>query len=111
MNRDDPAAMSADERLDEVTSLLAVGFLRLKGRTGCLPLTQRLPQSGTDRAAIRELRSARCVKGLPPVTSSSLDSATSESAESSKIPADSTCHPSENPAPCAPCQRGSRREA
>jgi len=39
MHRDDPAAMSVDERLDEITSLLAVGFLRLKHRTGCLPLT------------------------------------------------------------------------
>lgn len=74
MNRDDPAAMSIDERLDELTSLLAAGFLRLKRRAGCLPR----------------------------VTSSSLDSATSESAERSKIPADSTCHLSENSAPCAP---------
>jgi hypothetical protein len=37
MHRDDPANMSIDERLDELTSLLAAGFLRLKRRTGCLP--------------------------------------------------------------------------
>jgi len=60
MHRDDPAGMSVYERLDEVASLLAVGFLRLKRRTGC----------------------------FPPRASSSPDSATSESAESSKIPAD-----------------------
>lgn len=33
MHRDDPAYMSIDERLDEVASLLATGFLRLKQRT------------------------------------------------------------------------------
>jgi hypothetical protein len=74
MHRDDPADMSIDERLDEVASLLATGFLRLKRRTGC----------------------------LPPDASLSPDSATFESAESSKIPADSPCHLSENPPPCAP---------
>ncbi|MBW7905423.1 MAG: hypothetical protein LC135_02910 [Phycisphaerae bacterium] len=74
MRHDDLAAMSVDERLDEVTSLLAAGFLRLKRRTGC----------------------------LPPDPSASPESATSESAESSKIPADSPCHLSENPALCAP---------
>jgi len=37
MHRDDPADMSIDDRLNEVTSLLAVGFLRLKRRRGCLP--------------------------------------------------------------------------
>ena len=74
MHRDDPAGLSIDERLDGVASLLAAGFLRLKRRTGC----------------------------LPPVTSSSPDSATSESADSSKIPADSACHLSENSALCAP---------
>jgi hypothetical protein len=37
MHRDDPAAMTIHERLDEVASLLAAGFLRLKRRTGCLP--------------------------------------------------------------------------
>lgn len=68
MHRDDPAAMSVDERLDEITSLLADGFLRLKRRTGCL---------------LRD-------------TPSSPDSATSESAESSRIPADWSCHLSEN---------------
>ena len=73
MHRDDPAAMSIDERLDEVASLLAAGFLRLKRRTGC----------------------------LPPDASLSPDSATSESAESSRIPAELPCHLSENPPPCA----------
>lgn len=120
MQRDDPAAMSIDERLGEIASLLAIGFLRLKRRTCCLPLTQRLPQSGTDRAAIRELRSDRCVKGLPPAGSADTEHchslaaahsiATSESAESSKIPADSTCHLSENSALCAAEQRGLRFE-
>lgn len=31
MHRDDTASMSIDERLVEVASLLAAGFLRLKG--------------------------------------------------------------------------------
>jgi len=31
---EDPARMSADERLDELAALLAAGFLRLKYRTG-----------------------------------------------------------------------------
>lgn len=74
MRHDDPAAMSVDERLDEVASLLAAGFLRLKRRTGC----------------------------LPPLTPSSPDSATLESAESSKNAADSPCHLSENSALCVP---------
>lgn len=74
MHRDDPAAMSVDERLNEVASLLAAAFLRLKRRMGC----------------------------LPPDASSSPDSATFESAESSRIPADSPCHLSENSALCAP---------
>jgi hypothetical protein len=74
MHRDDPAAMSIEERLDEVASLLAVGFLRLMRRTGC----------------------------LSPDASSSPDPATCESAESSKIPADLPCHLSENSPPCAP---------
>jgi hypothetical protein len=33
MDRDDPADMSIDERLDELALLLAAGFLRLKCRT------------------------------------------------------------------------------
>jgi hypothetical protein len=74
MHRDDPAALCADERLDEVASLLATGFLRLKRRTGC----------------------------LPPAASASPESATSESAESSRIPAELPCHLSENSPPCAP---------
>ena len=37
MSPDDPARMSADERMDEVAAILASGFLRLKRRTGCLP--------------------------------------------------------------------------
>jgi len=74
MHHDDPAAMSIDDRLDEIASLLATGFLRLKRRTGC----------------------------IPPDAFSSLDPATCESAESSKIPADLPCHLSETSAPCAP---------
>jgi len=74
MHRDDPAHMSIYERLDELASLLATGFLRLKRRTGCLPLD----------------------------ASPSPDSATWESAESSKIPAELPCHLSENSPPCAP---------
>lgn len=69
MHRDDPAAMSVDEGLDEVAALLAAGFLRLKRRTGCLPLTQRVPQRGTGRAAVYERRSNRGVKGPPPLVS------------------------------------------
>jgi hypothetical protein len=71
MRHDDLAATSVDERPDEVASLLAAGFLRLKRRTGC----------------------------LPPVTSSSPDSATSESEGSSKIAAGLPCHLSEKSAP------------
>lgn len=74
MHRDDPAHIPVDERLDEVASLPAVGFLRLKRRTGC----------------------------VPPDAPSSPDSATCESAESSRIPADSTCHLSESSAVSAP---------
>lgn len=74
MSPDDPARMSADERMDDVAAILAAGFLRLKRRTGW----------------------------LPPDASSSPDSATCESAGCSKIPADSPCHLSENSAPCAP---------
>lgn len=74
MHRDDPADMSIDDRLDELAYLLATGFLRLKRRTGC----------------------------LPPDASLSPDSATCESAESSRIPADLPCHLSETLAPCAP---------
>ena len=75
MHRDDPAAQTCDERLNEVASLLASGFLRLKRRTGC----------------------------LPPAASTPPDSATSESAESSKIPPDSPCHFSESLALCDVC--------
>lgn len=32
----DPAVMSIDDRLDELSTLLAIGYLRLKRRTGCL---------------------------------------------------------------------------
>jgi hypothetical protein len=74
MHRYDPAAMSVDERLNELASLLAVGFLRLKRRTGC----------------------------LAPDASASPESATFESAESSRITADWPCHLSENSALCAP---------
>jgi len=82
MHRDDPAAMSIDERLDEVTSLLAAGFLGLKRRTGCLP---------PDPFSLKPLPHGR-----------GSDCATFESAESSKIPADLPCHLSETLAPCAP---------
>lgn len=42
----DPAAMSIDDRLDELAALLAAGFLRLKRRTGCLPPAEpALPES------------------------------------------------------------------
>jgi len=74
MHRDDPADISIDERLDELASLLATGFLRLKRRTGCLP------------------------PDAPP----SPESATWESAESSRISADLPCHLSETLPPCAP---------
>ncbi len=37
MSPDDPARMSADQRMDEVAVILAAGFLRLKRRTPCLP--------------------------------------------------------------------------
>ena len=72
MHCDDTAAMSIDKRLNEVASLLAVGFLRLKRRTGC----------------------------LPPDAFSSPDPSTCESAESSKIPPYSPCHFSESLALC-----------
>jgi len=65
MSPDDPARMSADERIDEVVAILAAGFLRLKRRTPCLPAP-----------------------------------ATGESAGSSKIPAESTCHLSETSPLC-----------
>ncbi len=78
MQRDDPADMPVDERLNEVASLLAAGFLRLKRRTGCLP-----PEASSS-------------------PDSAPDPATSESAESSRIPAESPCHLSENSALCAP---------
>jgi hypothetical protein len=86
MHHDDLPAMSVDERLDEVASLLAAGFLRLKRRTGCLPPTARSSPN------------------------SAPDPATSKSAESSKISAELPCHFSENSAPCAPRQRGLRCE-
>ena len=73
MQRDDPGDISIDERLDELALLLAAGFLRLKRRTGCLP------------------------SDAPP----SPDSAASESAESSKISTELSCHLSESSAPCA----------
>jgi len=84
MHRDDPAHMSIDERLDELASLLAVGFLRLKRRTGCPPpgvfLTATQNRSLTVAARIE----------------------TCESAESSRFSAELPCHLSENSPPCAP---------
>jgi len=82
MHRVDPADISIDERLDELASLLAVGFLRLKRRTGCLP---------PDPPSLKPLPHGR-----------GSDCARFESADSSKIPADLPCHLSENPPPCAP---------
>ena len=38
---EDPAHMSADERLDELAALLAAGFLRLKCRMGHPPTSPR----------------------------------------------------------------------
>ena len=37
MHCDDPANMSIDDRLEELATLLAAGFVRFKRRTGCLP--------------------------------------------------------------------------
>ena len=37
------------------------------------PLTQRVPPRGTDRAAITERSSVRCVKGPPPVDPGELE--------------------------------------
>ena len=37
MHYDDPGDMSIDDRLKELATLVAVGFLRLKHRTDCLP--------------------------------------------------------------------------
>ena len=68
MSPDDPARMSAEERMEEVAAILAAGFLRLKRRTPCLP--------------------------------PSPDPATGESAGSSKIPVESTCHLSETSPLC-----------
>lgn len=73
MQRNDPANMSIDDRIDEVATILAAGFLRLKRRTGC----------------------------LPPDISEPPGSATFESAGSSKIPADWPCHLSETSPSCA----------
>ena len=66
MHRDDPAHMSIDERLDELASLLAVGFLRLKRRTGCPPpgvfLTATQNRSLTVAALIMRHSRARKVR-------------------------------------------------
>lgn len=97
MFNDDPAAMSVDERLGELASLLAAGFLRLKRRTGCLSPDERRTATYFNGSS-----------GLPAAapTNRSLAvaarTATCESAESSKNPADSPCHLSETSAPCAP---------
>jgi hypothetical protein len=37
MHHDDLDRMSIDDRLEELATLLAAGFLRLKRHTGCLP--------------------------------------------------------------------------
>jgi len=84
MYRDDPAAMSIDDRLDEVASLLAAGFLRLKRRTGCVPpeafsSTPLLHGRGSDHSTFESVESlpVRCTR------------------TGSKFPADSPCHLSE----------------
>ena len=41
---EDPAQMSADERLDELAALLAAGFLRLKCRPISIPGGDGAPQ-------------------------------------------------------------------
>jgi hypothetical protein len=95
MFNDDPANMSIDDRLDELAALLAAGFLRLKRRTGCLPL---MCGQSSDWSH---------VKGLPPdaiackpLPHSRGSDCISESAESSRILPDSPCHLSENLALC-----------
>jgi len=72
MQRDDPANMSIDDRLDEVATILAAGFLRLKRRTGY----------------------------LPPDISEPPESPTFESAGISKNPVELTCHLSESSPSC-----------
>jgi hypothetical protein len=48
MHSDGSAAMPVVERLDEVASLLAAGFLRLKQRTCCLPLAEGVTRDNAD---------------------------------------------------------------
>jgi hypothetical protein len=72
MHRDDLAHMSIDERLDELTSLLAAGFLRLKRRTGCLPSdASPSPDSATFESAESSKSRRNCLaifrKPWPPV--------------------------------------------
>ena len=95
MFKDDHAEQTCDERLDELAALLAAGFLRLKRRTGCLPLTCEQSSDWSH------------VKGFPPdagackpLPHSRGSDCISESAESSRILADSPCHLSENLALC-----------
>jgi hypothetical protein len=51
---DDPAAMTADERLREVAAILAAGLLRLRDRSalpaepGQVPGPENLPETGPD---------------------------------------------------------------
>lgn len=52
MHHGDPANMSIDERLDEVASLLAIGFLRLKRRTSRLPSGRVLIETAPSRSRL-----------------------------------------------------------
>jgi len=98
VRRDDLAAMSIDERLDEVASLLAGGFLRLKRRTGCLPPDERATAAhSNDSGAAGGLLAAVPAKRSLTVAART---ETSESAVSSTIPEDWPCHLSEKSAPC-----------
>lgn len=55
---DDPAAMTADERLREIASILAAGLLRLRDRSALLadptehPGPENPPESGQDRVEV-----------------------------------------------------------
>ena len=48
---EDPAQMSADERLDELAALLAAGFLRLKCRTGHPPTGEHPPHVSAEKSS------------------------------------------------------------
>jgi hypothetical protein len=56
---DDPARMTADERLREVAAILAAGLLRLRSRAalpidpGQVPSPENPPETGQDRLEVR----------------------------------------------------------